>query len=126
MNKIIILLVISVAFGASANNTKSCPECITFTQPKESICEGWEFKIEPDMQITDSDLTKEKAIEALKWLTENIDKKGHLYSYGKENRLKVVKGFILKSDFIGAEPQDKEDARSFYCNWLRGKGFWYD
>ena len=126
MKKVIALLAILISFGALADNTQSCPECTTFSQPKGTICESWEFKIEPDMQITDKDLTKENALEALRWLKENIDKKGNLYSYGKANQLKVVQGFILKSDYIDSEPRDKEDSRKFYCKWLRDEGFWYD
>ena len=126
MYKNIALLMILVSFSPLANNTQSCPECITFTQSKGSICEGWEFKIEPDMQITDADLTKKTVLDALKWLKENIDKKGFLYGFGKSNKLKIVQGFILKSDFMNSETEGKNESREFYCSWLRDEGFWYD
>ena len=78
------------------------------------------------MQITDDDLTLDNVKDSLTWLNNNIDKQGVLYGYGKANRLKVVQGYIFKSDYLTSHPDDKEYALNNYCNWLKSEGFWYD
>lgn len=94
--------------------------------PQGSICEGWKFSIEPDMQIHDSDLTEQSAQSAANWLAENVTKDGFLNSLGKENRLKRIRGYLLKNDYLESSEADRDNAKKRYCMWLKTEGFWYD
>ena len=97
-----------------------------FIQPKGTICAGWKFLIEPDMQINDADLTAQSVKKSFKWLSENFENEGYLIRYGIENSMKKIKGYLLKKDYLNAQESDKDIARSRYCTWLKSEGFWYD
>ena len=124
---VLALSLFLTSFNCFPNDLKLCPKCsVTFVQPENSICSGWHFKIEPDMQITDENLTFELAQSASTWLKENIDNQGGLYKLGKLNRKKIIIGYALKSEYINASPEQKQVNLENYCVWLREEGFWYD
>lgn len=126
MRFIIILYFLSLSVASA--DTKLCNNsiCGAFGAPQGSICEGWEFSIEPDMQIYDSDLTEEGALNSIDWLAKNFIKDGYLYDFGKENSLKRIKGYMLKKSYIDSNFENKEHNRKNYCTWLKAEGFWFD
>ncbi|MFT5816079.1 MAG: hypothetical protein ACI9VT_003857 [Psychroserpens sp.] len=125
--KSLLVLIFSISFSIFAQENEICAECYSgFTQPKGTICVGWEFRIEPDMQITDNDLSLESAKDSLTWLSNNLEKQGFLFEYGKANRIKVLQGYTLKAGYLNAHPNDKDNALINYCNWLKTEGVWYD
>ena len=95
-------------------------------QPKGTICEGWDFIIAPDMQMTDDNFTLEVAEKSAEWLKLNFDKTGTLNEFRKENSLKLIIGYIYKSSVINSEEYNKEALKIRYCTWLKKDGFWYD
>ena len=110
-----------------AEERVKCEKClVVFKPPKGSICENWDFGIEPDMQINETDLTEERAKKSIEWLSKNIISKGGETGNGKLNNLKVIKGYIFKSDVINAKPEYKAQITESFCIWLRDEGFWYD
>ena len=128
MKRLIFFLLV-VPLSALSNDRELCQDWACgghFDAPAGSICEGWKFNIEPDMQIYDIDLTEENAQKAVDWLAENLTKEGHLISFGKENSLKRIRGYILKKSFLDSNSPNKEIMRKSYCTWLKNDGFWYD
>ncbi len=127
--KSIILFLLFVPLSAFGSDKKFCQDWKCggrFDAPKGSICEGWKFNIEPDMQINDADLTEQSARKAIDWLSENLTKEGRLISFGKENSLKRIRGYIFKKSYLDSKSVNKEIMRKSYCTWLKNEGFWYD
>jgi len=125
--KYVLAFTLVISLSLFSKESELCADSYSeFIQPKGTICAGWEFGIEPDMQITDNDLTLNSAKESLTWLNKNLDKHGFLFKYGKVNSLKIVQGYIFKSGYLNSHPNDKKGALKNYCNWLKIEGFWYD
>jgi hypothetical protein len=78
------------------------------------------------MQITDDDLTEDRARSALHWLDEHLASRGFLFGMGRLNRLKVLEGFMLKQNALNPEAWNQDLVVEQYCTWLRDEGFWYD
>jgi hypothetical protein len=94
--------------------------------PEGSICEGWMFRIEPDMQIHDEDLTVERARWALENLNQALERTGWEAYMLQGNSLKIIDGFLRKSAYLEALEADRQFYQEAYCTWLRKEGFWYD
>ena len=114
-----IALVIAVATGSVAT-----PE----------LCSGFENKIEPDMRMLESDLTRSDAIEAADKLKAMIER-GELtgeFQFGALNQAKILYGHVLLSQAVsdrkefGPHSTESKDSVGSLCTWLGSKGFWYD
>ncbi len=98
------------------------------------LCRGVENKIEPDMRISESDLSQSAAIEAAEKLKDMIAR-GDLtgeFQFGALNQSKIIHGHILlrqaktdREEFGSDSVESTESARSL-CTWLSTEGFWYD
>ena len=98
------------------------------------LCRGVENKIEPDMRILESDLSRSAAIEAAEKL-KNMVTRGDLtgeFQFGALNQSKIIYGHILlrqamndRAEFGFHSAESAESERSF-CSWLSTEGFWYD
>ncbi len=102
--------------------------------PEPAICSGAKNMIEPDMQITESDLDRTAAVSAadnLKGMIERGELGGE-FQFGFLNQLKIIQGHGLlqqaQSDLneYGASSQEAADSTKALCNWLSKDGFWYD
>lgn len=98
------------------------------------LCAGVVNKIEPEMRIRETDLTREKAAEAAAKLRDLIER-GHVdgeFQHGALNQLKIVHGHILlqqarnDSNKFGQESAEARDSTDAFCRWLVKDGFWYD
>ena len=97
------------------------------------LCRGVENKIEPDVRILESDLSKSAAIEAAEKL-KNMIARGDLtgeFQFGALNQSKIIHGHILlrqaaadREEFGAGSTESRESTRSF-CTWLSREGFWY-
>jgi hypothetical protein len=96
------------------------------------LCSTYPRKIEPDMQIKESDLNTTAALKAAKDLEKNRASASRDQEFGTLNRLKTVLGYTLRrqaledaAQFGAASAQAKASTKSF-CTWLVEKGFWHD
>ena len=97
------------------------------------LCEGIARATAPDMQIQESELTKEAAVKAAEGLRGMIER-GALdgdYQFGALNALKTVKGYILRHQALtdrrtGPGSAEAEESKVAFCKWLVSDGFWYD
>jgi hypothetical protein len=102
------------------------------TEP--SLCVGFESKIEPDMQIRESDIDRAAASSAAAQLQGMISR-GELsgeFKFGVLNQLKIVQGHVLlkqaqsdRTEF-GADSPEAGESTAALCRWLSSEGFWYD
>jgi hypothetical protein len=102
------------------------------TEP--ALCAGTDNKIEPDMQIHESDLDRAAALTAVSNLQGMISR-GELrgeFHFGVMNQLKIVQGHVLlqhaqadRQEF-GPGSSEASNSTMALCNWLSSEGFWYD
>lgn len=96
------------------------------------LCNKYPRKIEPDMQIKESDLGTKAAIEAAKYLEQNSSNVVGDKNFGTLNRLKVVLGYTLRRQALedtarfGESSVEAKASAAAFCTWLVEKGFWYD
>lgn len=104
------------------------------TDSEPSLCSGTESKIEPDMQIRESDLSRPAAAAAAEKLRDMINRGqlGGEFQFGVQNQLKIVQGHVLlqqaRSDRVAFGPASPEaqGSKATLCRWLSNDGFWYD
>jgi hypothetical protein len=100
------------------------------TQAAE-LCSNWERKIEPDMQIEESDFTMEAYDSALKRLAElGHEPRDELSWFAEENAMKFVQGWLLKKAALESlersrDEEDSQEVKSF-CEFLVSKAFYHD
>ena len=96
------------------------------------LCSAHPSKIEPDMQIKESDLTTSAALQAVKELEKNLPNASGEQNFGTLNRLKIVLGYTLRRQALedaaqfGATSAQAKASTTAFCTWLAQKGFWYD
>lgn len=104
------------------------------TGPEPPLCNDTVSKIEPDMQIRESDLGRPAAAAAAGKLQDMIGR-GQLsgeFQFGVLNQLKIVHGHVLlqqaQSDRIefGPASPEAQGSTTALCRWLSNEGFWYD
>lgn len=111
MNKLICSLMLVVA----SLNCLAAPS---------SLCEGVEFKVEPDMQMPESLFVKDGADQAKEELLELDHKTDDLVTlFAIENRKRIIKGYELKERALNLKTQD---AVGKYCNFLVNEAFFHD
>ncbi len=102
------------------------------TEPE--LCSGVESKIEPDMQILESDLNRAEAASAADKLRGMIGR-GELsgeFHFGALNQLKLIQGHMLLQQAhsdrreFGPSSTEAGDSTKALCTWLGKEGFWYD
>jgi hypothetical protein len=99
-----------------------------------SLCSSIESKIEPDMQIRESDLGRPAATAAAGKLQDMIDRGqlGGEFQFGVLNQLKIVQGHVLLQqarldrDEFGSGSPEAQRSKTTLCQWLSNEGFWYD
>ena len=98
------------------------------TSPAEELCAQWERKIEPDMQIQESDFTLERFDRALETLLKVGHEARHSETWLIEgNSLQFVHGWLLKKAALeAAEDFEKEEAVRVFCEFLVNEAFYYD
>ena len=95
-------------------------------------CGAYPRKIEPDMQINESDLTTAAALQAAKALENKPAGALREQDFGTLNRLKVVLGYALRRQALedaaqfGATSAQAKASTAAFCSWLVEKGFRYD
>lgn len=101
---------------------------ISNTSLADELCSGWETKIEPDMQIQESEFTLErfdKALEALSALGREPLHSETWITQG--NSLQFVHGWLLKKAAIeAAEDTGNKEAVDAFCKFLVNDAFYYD
>jgi hypothetical protein len=96
------------------------------------LCNTYPRKIEPDMQIKESDLSTSAALKAAKDLEKSLVSASRDQEFGTLNRLKIVLGYALRHQALedaaqfGATSAQAKASTSAFCTWLVEKGFWYD
>lgn len=96
------------------------------------LCGAYPRKIEPDMQIKESDLTTSATLQAVKDLDRNLPNASREQDFGTLNRLKTVLGYTLRRQALedaaqfGATSAQAKASTTAFCTWLVEKGFWYD
>lgn len=104
------------------------------TGSEPSLCNDTVSKIEPDMQIRESDLGRPAAVAAAGKLQGMIDR-GQLsgeFQFGVLNQLKIVHGHVLlqqaQSDRVefGPASPEAQGSTTTLCRWLSSEGFWHD
>ena len=98
------------------------------------LCGKYERKIDPDMQIRESDLSTENARDAAadlqRILQRDVDAKKN--QFATMNRLQVMVGYTLRQVALediaqyGKGSTKAQGSEKKFCNWLVEKGFWYD
>lgn len=124
-----ISLIISVLLAANSmavDKPDKVESVDGWPAPEGSVCEGWMFRIEPDMQIHDEDLTVESARRALESLNRALERTGWEANMLQRNSLKIIDGFLRKNAYLEAPEVDGKFYKEAYCIWLRKEGFWYD
>lgn len=102
--------------------------------PEAELCRGIPSRIEPDMRIRESDLTREKAAQAARDLATMIEhgEWSNEFEMGALNRSKIVQGHLklrqAQADRKTLGPASAEATASTkrFCDWLVKDGFWYD
>jgi len=95
------------------------------------ICNDWEKKIEPDMQIAESDFTKETALRAQKAIGELIES-GKFEWFQPLNLQKFIYGYLLRKQALNAiEARGNQDIKSLhavkeFCKFIVEDAFYYD
>lgn len=107
---------------------------LTGAPPEAELCRSIPNRIEPDMRIQESDLTREKAAQAATELAAMIER-GEVdegSQFGALNRLKIIKGHVLlrqtqvdRKTYGPISPEARDSTKSF-CDWLVNEGFWHD
>ena len=88
----------------------------------ENLCDSWERKIEPDMQIEESLFTKENAeLAKLALLELDLESEDTLTQFAIENRKKIIKGFELRQKAL-----ESKAALNCYCIYFINEAFYYD
>ena len=104
------------------------------TVAEPSLCVGVDSKIEPGMQIRESDLDRAAAIAATDKLQGMISR-GELsgeFQFGVLNQIRIVQGHVLlqqaRSDRVefGIDSPEAGKSTMALCRWLGDEGFWYD
>ena len=104
------------------------------TGPEAPLCSDIESKIEPDMQVRESDLGRPAAAAAAGKLQDMIDR-GQLsgeFQFGVLNQIKIVQGHVLLQqarsdrDEFGSGSSEAQRSKTTLCHWLSNEGFWYD
>lgn len=96
------------------------------------LCGRYSRKIEPDMQIKESDLTTSAALQAANDLEKSLPNISRGQDFGTLNKLKIVRGYTLRRQALedaaqfGATSAQAEASTTTFCAWLIEKGFWYD
>src|SRR5688572_15021171 len=94
------------------------------TRPE--LCSGVENRIEPDMRILESDLTRSAALAAtdkLKGMIERGDSSEEL-RFGAINQSKIIYGYLLlrqaraDREAFGAGSAESRDSTGTLCTWL--------
>jgi len=103
----------------------------------QPICHDFSSEIEPDMRRQETDFTRdeyksaqqmlektipewmEKAFERNKKFPETYDKlfQGDIW-LAYANATAVVKGYVLKLEYLTAAPEDKASSRKQFCKFL--------
>lgn len=87
-----------------------------------NLCDSWERKIAPDMQIEESLFTKENAkLAKLSLLELDLESKDNLIQFAIKNHNKIIKGFKLKN-----KATESEEALNFYCSYFINQAFYHD
>ena len=103
----------------------------------QPICQDFESSIEPDMQRHEDDFSKESFEWAQETLNHTVpewmEEKFELYMQNpdegrkliegeiwlaRENALAVVKGYVLKLEYLNASGLDVEKARERFCTFV--------
>jgi hypothetical protein len=101
---------------------------------EDPLCSDIESKVEPDMQIRESDLGRSDAAAAAGKLQDMVDE-GQLtgeFQFGALNQIKIVQGHVLLQqarsarDEFGSGSPEAQRSKTTLCQWLRNEGFWYD
>ncbi len=122
IRRFFMALILAVAFVVAGRAIAAEPE----------LCGAYPRKIEPDMQIKESDLNTQAALQATKDL-----EKGHVNSsaeqdFGTLNKLKIVLGYTLRRQALedaarfGPTSTQAKESTAAFCTWLVEKGFWHD
>jgi hypothetical protein len=96
------------------------------------LCGVYPRKIEPDMQIKESDLNTAAALKASRELEKNLASASRNQDFGTLNRLKIVLGYTLRRQALedaaqfGATSTQARASANAFCTWLVEKGFWHD
>jgi hypothetical protein len=96
------------------------------------LCSSYPRKIEPDMQIKESDLSTAAALNAVKNLERDLASASRAQDFGTLNRLKIVLGYTLRRQALedaaqfGATSEQSKTSTAAFCSWLVEKGFRYD
>ncbi|NVJ49455.1 MAG: hypothetical protein HWE13_12120 [Gammaproteobacteria bacterium] len=97
----------------------------------DELCQGWEKKIEPDMQMAEAIFTHEAAKAANKALGELIET-GRFDWFEPLNQQKIIYGYLLKTQAQKAiDLNGKQDIQSLrevqeFCRFLVEEAFYYD
>ena len=90
----------------------------------EVLCQDWENAIAEDMRILESDLTFERAENALKTLRDyKPEHRSTDMELAYRNSANILDGYGLRQ--LALALRTPEATRNF-CEWLVKKGFWYD
>ena len=103
----------------------------------QSICHGFSSDIEPDMQRQETDFTSENYIRAQNALEKTIPEwMENAFEHNKKlpdtydklfqgdialahaNFSAVVKGYVLKLEYLAAPQKEKESARKNFCKFV--------
>ena len=100
------------------------------------LCAGIERRIEPDMQVQESDLTTARALAAARELDGLLDEADAGFdqerAHGIHNRLQVLTGYTLRQQALedaatyGGEADAAKRSRNEFCTWLVDEGAWSD
>jgi hypothetical protein len=96
------------------------------------LCGAYPRKIEPDMQIKESDLTTSAALQAAKDLEKASPNMSGNPDFATLNRQKIVLGYTLRRQALedaakfGATSTQAKASVTAFCAWLVEKGFWYE
>jgi hypothetical protein len=98
------------------------------------LCGGVENKIEHDMRILESDLTRADAIAAAEQLRAVIERADVVAEtqMGVLNWSKVIYGHLLLRQAqvdqreFGLDSAEATDSVETLCSWLGSQGFWHD
>ena len=84
--------------------------CITIA---EELCTEYESKIESDHRLHEYKLTKERALESLKSLTDTIEINKSSSWVAVPNDLNLVNGYFMKRQVLQNSVQ-----KDYFCKWL--------
>jgi len=94
------------------------------------ICIDWENNTEPEIKISEADLTKEAAYKAQKAIGELIES-GKFEWYQPKNLQKIIYGYLLKKRALNAiELRGNKEIKSLhdvkrFCHFIIEDAFYY-